>query len=185
MDLDIEFKNELTLEPNLEEHIKKYIEAKTFSRCINHEFKGYLSFPFDDSLYNTYYGNTSINNKEIYLPIEYFEKNDSLADEQIEFEYFIDSKTRDYNRASVNNIKYSKNEIKEMFFPNIDLENLEKYFKEYKYFMFIQGCDDGSKFIRFNSIEKRDEFLEKMKSFKSFDNLFDFEEEDFILFDFN
>lgn len=68
MKLDIEIKNELTLEPNLEEYIKNYIEAKSFSRAKNHEFKGYLSFPYNDELCHTYYGNKSIDNNEIYLP---------------------------------------------------------------------------------------------------------------------
>lgn len=185
MKLDLETINELTLNPNLEQYIKDYIESKSFSRVKNQEFKGYFAFPYNDELCHTYYGNKSIDNNEIYLPIEYFELDSSLEDEKIEFEYFIDKKTRDYNRSSTNNIQYSKDEIKDMFFPNIDFNDFNKYFNEYKYIMYFQGCDDGSKYLRFKSEDKRNEFLEIMKTFKSFDDLFEYEEEDLILFDFN
>lgn len=117
--------------------------------------------------------------------MKYIYLDSSLEDEKIEFEYFIDKKTRDYNRSSTNNIQYSKDEIKEMFFPNIDFNDFNKYFNEYKYIIYFQGCDDGSKYLRFKSEEKRNEFLETMKTFKSFDDLFEYEEEDLILFDFN
>ena len=95
------------------------------------------------------------------------------------------NKRREYNRNSSNNISYSKEEIKDLLIPNINLDDLNSYYKEYKYFIFFRGCDDGSTFLRFNSEEKRESFLNKLLEFENFEDLFNYEEEDFVLFYFN
>ena len=112
--------------------------------------------------------------------------NKEIENENCEILNFIDHKKREYNRTSKqNNIYYSDEEIKELFLPFIDLNNMEKYFNDYKYVLYICGCDDGSKFIRFNSEEKRNLFLDKAINFENFDDIFTYEEEEYFLFDWN
>src|SRR5574344_82902 len=84
--------------------------------------------------------------KYIYLTVKTFEYNEELEDEKVDLERFIDNKRREYNRNSSNNISYSKEEIKDLLIPNINLNDLDSYYKEYKYFIFFRGCDDGSTF---------------------------------------
>ncbi len=98
---------------------------------------------------------------------------------------FIRNKARDYNRNGDNNVSYDKNDIKELLLPNINIDNIKEYCSEYKHLIFFSGCVDGSTFIRFNSEEKRDQFLDKLTEFESFEDLFFHEQEDFILYYFN
>lgn len=187
--MKLELNNTKTLidNPNLEEHIIKYASS-TFSnkRFSNVEFKGFIEYPYNDDVCNGYYGFRSIDDTKIYAPIEFFEYNKEIENETFEILNFIDHKKREYNRTSKqNNIYYSDEEIKELFLPFIDLNNMEKYFNDYKYVLFIEGCDDGSKFIRFNSEEKRNLFLDKAINFENFDDIFTYEEEEYFLFDWN
>ena len=180
-------KKELIDNPELHEYtigyIKESFNAKRFS---NIEFKGFVEFDFDfDTTKWSYYGHVSENEDKIYLPIKYLEYDKSIDSELIEIEEFIENKKREYNRNSVNNIEYSKEEIKNLFFPNIDLSNPNKYLEEFKYLIYICGPDDGSKYLRFNSEESRDKFLNKILSFENYEDVFTYEEENYLLFDLN
>lgn len=175
----------LTNEPNLPKHIIDRYYNVDNSRFNNVKFKGFLEFDYNEDVKFSYYGVTSIDERKIYLVVETFEYEDLIGDENSDFDTFIANKTREYNRNSVNNISYSKEEVKELLLPNLNIDNVKEYCKEFKYCIFFSGCDDGSSFIRFNSEEKRDAFLEKLLRFEKFENLFEYEEENFVLFYFN
>lgn len=175
----------LTNEPNLPKHIIDRYYNVDNSRFNNVKFKGFLEFDYNEDVKFSYYGVTSIDEKKIYLVIKTFEYEDLIGDENSDFDTLIANKTREYNRNSVNNISYSKEEVKELHLPNLNIDNVKEYCKAFKYCIFFSGCDDGSSFIRFNSEEKRDAFLEKLLRFEKFENLFEYEEENFVLFYFN
>ena len=185
MNLEIFNKKEFLSKPNLDDHTIEYYSNVKGSRFDNVEFKGFIEFDYNENTRYSYYGQTSIDDKHIYLTVKTFEYNEELEDEKVDLERLIDNKRREYNRNSSNNISYSKEEIKDLLIPNINLDDLYSYYKEYKYFIFFRGCDDGSTFLRFNSEEKREAFLNKLLEFENFEDLFNYEEEDFVLFYFN
>ena len=185
MELEYCNKRELTLSPDLEEHVIKFYSNVASSRFTNVEFKGFLEFDYNEDLKYTYYGITSLNEDKIYLAIKTFEYEDIIDHEEYELNQFIRNKARDYNRNGNNNVSYDKNDIKELLLPNINIDNIKEYCSEYKYLIFFSGCDDGSTFLRFNSEEKRDKFLDTLTEFESFEDLFFHEQEDFILYYFN
>ena len=185
MNLEIYNRKDFLSKPNLDEHTIEYYSNVKGSRFDNVEFKGFIEFDYNENTKYSYYGENSIDDKHIYLIVKTFEYNEELEDEKVDLERFIDNKRREYNRNSSNNISYSKEDIKDLLIPNINLDDLNSYYKEYKYFIFFRGCDDGSTFLRFNSEEKREAFLNKLLEFENFEDLFNYDEEDFVLFYFN
>lgn len=180
-------KKEITLTPQFLEDdvIKLYTENINF-RYKNFKFKGFLEFENQDSeVKNFYYGIFSKNHDKIYLAIRTFEYEDSIDREELNIKNFLKNKARDYNRNSSNNVSYNQEEIKDLLLPNVNIDNIQEYCKEFKYLIYFPGYDDGSIFLRFNSEEKRDKFLETLTKFEKFDDLFNYEEEDLVLFYFN
>ena len=85
-------------------------------------------------------------------------------------------------------IEYYSN-VKGSRFDNVEFKGFIEfdYNKDtrYSYYGQFRGCDDGSTFLRFNSEEKREAFLNKLLEFENFEDLFNYDEEDFVLFYFN
>jgi len=75
------------------------------------------------------------------------------------------------------NIEYTKEDIKELFFPDIEFKT---YLKNYKYIMLFVGCDDGHKYCRFKTKEDRNSFLEECLTLNNASEIFNIEKENLL-----
>ena len=108
MNLEICNRKEFLSKPNLDNHTIEYFSNVKGLRFENVEFKGFIEFDYNENTRYSYYGQTSIDDKHIYLTVKTFEYNEELEDEKVDLERFIDNKRREYNRNSIDILPIAK-----------------------------------------------------------------------------
>ena len=96
MNLEIYNRKDFLSKPNLDEHTIEYYSNVKGSRFDNVEFKGFIEFDYNKDTRYSYYGETSIDDKYIYLAVKTFEYNESIDSEKVDLERFIDNKLLEF-----------------------------------------------------------------------------------------
>ena len=73
MNLEIYNRKDFLSKPNLDDHTIEYYSNVKESRFDNVEFKGFIEFDYNENTRYSYYGQTSIDDKHIYLTVKTFE----------------------------------------------------------------------------------------------------------------
>jgi hypothetical protein len=156
--------NKFVEKPLLTENQKKYASTE----WGNFKFKGFIEIPFDSAFSYYCFNQLDIDFEEpeekykMYLSVLTGKKESMMENEKNEIKEYINSVVKTFNKDTSTNEKIEFNEVKELLFPEIDLENFSF---EMPYIVFFRGCDDGSWFYRFKTEKECEDFIQSILNY--------------------